>query len=194
MLVTESLLREQAGLLQKSVKKSAGRILMEQAGVASDTIFDVFLSHSKADEQLILGARSLLEDQGFSVYVDWVEDPHLDRSKVSVETAEILKQRMNQCGMLIYAHSVNSAASTWMPWELGYFDGKTGKVAILPIVAGYENEYGANEYLGLYPYLDYIAPKNSEEPILWVNRSFNVYADLEAWLRKNQPIRDRTPT
>ncbi|MGN6065368.1 TIR domain-containing protein [Brevundimonas diminuta] len=194
MLVTESLLREQASVLQKSVKKSAGRILTEQADVAGDTTFDVFLSHSKADEQLILGARILLENHGFSVYVDWLEDPHLDRSQVSTETADVLKQRMNQCGMLVYAHSLNSAASTWMPWELGYFDGKTGKVAILPIVPGYELEYGANEYLGLYPYLDYFPTKTSDEEILWVNRSFNVYADLESWLRKNQPIRDHTPT
>lgn len=192
MLITEGRLRERATTLQKSVKKSASRILTEQAS-AHDATFDVFLSHSKADEDLVLGAKDLLEDNGFSVYVDWVDDPHLDRSKVSAETASILRARMAQCRMLVYAHSPNSGLSTWMPWELGYFDGTTGKIAILPIVAKDEREYKGNEYLGLYPYLDYVAPEGSTEPIFWVNRSFFVYADLDQWLRQDLAITDKSP-
>jgi hypothetical protein len=42
-----------------------------------------------------------------------------------------------------------------MPWELGYFDGFKGKVAILPVVEGNVNTdaFTGQEYLGLYPYV-----------------------------------------
>ena len=193
MLISEGQLRERASVLQKSAKKSASRILTEQAS-AQDATFDIFLSHSKADEELVLGAKDLLEDNGFTVYVDWLEDPHLDRSTVSTGTAEVLRGRMKQCRMLVYAHSLNSSLSTWMPWELGFFDGSTGKIAILPIVTTAKSEYAGNEYLGLYPYLDYVAPIGKTDPIFWVNRSFFVYADLDRWLRSDLKISDRTPS
>ncbi|MHB8287023.1 MAG: TIR domain-containing protein [Caulobacteraceae bacterium] len=192
MLITETSLRERASVLQKSVKKSAARILIEQAS-QTDKTFDIFLSHSKADEETVLGAKDLLEDHGFSVYVDWLEDPHLDRTKVTGATADVLRSRMAQCKMLVYAHSTNSGTSTWMPWELGYFDGLVGKIAILPIVANEATEYKGNEYLGLYPYLDYVPPEGQTKPIFWINRSFFFYADLDRWLRKSLPIVDRTP-
>ena len=37
--------------------------------------FDIFLSHSSKDKQLILGVKQLIEDSGYSVYIDWVDDP-----------------------------------------------------------------------------------------------------------------------
>jgi hypothetical protein len=192
LLVTENLLRAQAAVLQKSVQKSASRILNEQAS-ANRMDFDIFLSHSKADEEVILGAKSMFEDKGFSVYVDWIDDPHLDRSQVTAKTAGELRERMSQCKMLVYAHSLNSAASTWMPWELGYFDGKTGKIGILPIATGSTLEFEGNEYLGLYPYIDFVAPEGEPEREFWINRSFHVYAPLRGWLHRDVEIRDRTP-
>jgi hypothetical protein len=65
--------------------------------------FDVFLSHSYTDSTTILGVFDLLEAQGLSVYVDWIVDNQLDRTKVSRQTADKLRQRMRQCRSLIYA-------------------------------------------------------------------------------------------
>jgi hypothetical protein len=192
MLITEGLLRKRATIIEKGAKKSAGRILLEQAST-DDQAFDIFLSHSKADEELILGAKDLLEDDGFTVYVDWLHDPHLDRTKVTEATAEALRARMAQCGMLVYAHSLHSGTSTWMPWELGYFDGMNGKIAILPITAYDQLEFKGNEYLGLYPYLDHVPAEGETKPTFWINRSFYVYANLDLWLRKNVAIKDRKP-
>ena len=56
------------------VAKSAGR-------------FDVFLSHSVRDAALSLGLKKVLEADGLSVYVDWIEDADLDRTNVSAATA-----------------------------------------------------------------------------------------------------------
>jgi hypothetical protein len=114
--------------------------------------FDVFLSHSSEDAEVIAGVKILLEREGMSVYVDWLEDPEADRSNVTPQTANMLRARMNHCGSLLYASSKSSAQSKWMPWELGYFDGRRpGCVGILPIVASAGEIFRGQEYLGLYP-------------------------------------------
>jgi hypothetical protein len=113
--------------------------------------FDLFLSHSIGDAEVILGVKELLETEGLSVYVDWVVDPQLDRRKVTPATAARLRERMNRCGYLLYASSSSSSNSKWMPWELGYFDGRRGRVGILPVVASAGAGFAGVEYLGLYP-------------------------------------------
>lgn len=70
---------------------------------------------------LIAGLKLILEDLGYSVYVDW-NDNQLDPNNVTPETAKMLRERMKQCKSLIYAFSENASSSKWMPWELGYFD------------------------------------------------------------------------
>ncbi|MBB5202885.1 hypothetical protein HNQ51_000178 [Inhella inkyongensis] len=114
--------------------------------------FDVFLSHSVRDAELIAGVTRLLEDQGLKVYVDWLVDPQLDRNAVTKETAALLRQRMRQSKSLIFVASDGASSSKWMPWELGYFDGfKPGNVAILPLLDNASEVFRGQEYLGLYP-------------------------------------------
>lgn len=116
--------------------------------------FDVFLSHSIRDEELVLGIVEFLKQMGKEVYVDWIEDRQLSRSSVTPETAETLRQRMNQSSRLLYLATDNASSSKWMPWELGYFDGlKYGNVAILPLVDSAYSSFQGQEYLGLYPAL-----------------------------------------
>jgi hypothetical protein len=96
--------------------------------------------------------KLLLEKQGFSVYVDWDTDAHLDRSTVSKETAVLLRTRMRQSKSLLYLATENAGASKWMPWELGYFDGlRNGGVAVLPLVDQEDGKFPRQEYLALYP-------------------------------------------
>ena len=119
------------------------------------TNFDIFLSHSSKDKQLTLGVKQLIEDSGYSVYIDWVDDPQLDRANVNAQTADKLRTRMRQSKFLVYVDSNNATTSTWMPWELGYFDGyKPNKVGILPIRQNAEGSYIGQEYLGLYPKIE----------------------------------------
>lgn len=117
--------------------------------------FDVFLSHSVKDAELVLGVVRILEDMGKKVYVDWVVDKQLSRDSVTKETAETLRTRMKESSRLLYLATDNASSSKWMPWELGYFDGlKSGKVAILPLVDSAYSSFQGQEYLGLYPALD----------------------------------------
>ena len=53
---------------------SAGHILKEEA-LAKRASYDVFLSHSYDDRQIILGAKRFIEAKGYSVFVDWIEEP-----------------------------------------------------------------------------------------------------------------------
>lgn len=117
--------------------------------------FDVFLSHSVKDAELVLGVVGILKDMGKKVYVDWVVDKQLSRDSVTKETAETLRNRMKQSSKLLYLATDNASSSKWMPWELGYFDGlKSGKVSILPLVDSVDSSFQGQEYLGLYPALD----------------------------------------
>jgi TIR domain len=129
--------------------------LRKSARTPSVTHFDIFLSHSREDVEVIAGIKALLENDGLSVYVDWLDDPRLDRSHVTAATAEVLRSRMNHCGYLLYGSSRSSSNSKWMPWELGYFDGRRpGKVGILPVVASPGDPFVGVEYLGLYPLVE----------------------------------------
>jgi hypothetical protein len=129
--------------------------LRKAASTPRDTRFDIFLSHSSEDARVIVGVRAMLEKEGMKVYVDWLEDPELDRSRVNTTTAATLRARMNHCGYLLYASSHSSSNSKWMPWELGYFDGRRpGHVGILPIVAAPGESFVGVEYLGLYPVVE----------------------------------------
>jgi hypothetical protein len=150
---TKSGARAAAKAQPQKLAKSFGDILAEDASKVSDwQSFDVFLSHSIVDAELILGVKVLLEKRGYSVYVDWETDKDLDRSTVSPKTAELLRTRMTQSKSLLYVATENAASSKWMPWELGYFDGlRKGGVAIFPLLDSEAETFRGQEYLGLYP-------------------------------------------
>lgn len=133
--------------------KAATRILKEEATAATyHDQFDIFLSHSSKDADLILGGKAILESLGYKVYVDWIDDAQLDRTKVDSDTADLLRARMRQSNSLIWVATEAASESKWMPWELGYFDGyKPKHVAILPLVDSPYDAFKGQEYLSLYP-------------------------------------------
>lgn len=168
MIVTENRLRE-LSQWQRLEKSATTETILHESVTSSFESYDIFLSHSSMDSDLILGVKSLLEKYGFSVYVDWVDDPQLIRSSVNSTSASIIRSRMQCSSMLVYAHTNNSAKSKWCPWELGFFDGsKGGNIFIFPISNRPESSFKGQEYLGLYPYIDE-APTKSGVEQLWIN-------------------------
>ncbi|WP_432941156.1 hypothetical protein ACQPXM_33030 [Kribbella sp. CA-253562] len=147
------------GSAREALRKSAQR-----------DIYDIFLSHSFRDAELILGVKRVLEKRGNSVYVDWIEDAELDRSAVTAATAARLRQRMKQSRSLVYAYTAASGTSKWMPWELGFFDGhRSGEsIAIMPLVAASGGRPPGQEYLGLYPLVEELKEGSRQTP--WVTR------------------------
>lgn len=150
---TKSQARAAALARRQVLAKSSGQILAEDNARSSEiATFDVFLSHSIADAELIHGVKEMLVRLGLSVYVDWQTDAAIDRSAVSRKTAALLRARMGQSKSLLYVATENASNSKWMPWELGYFDGlRNGGVAVLPLLDQENTTFSGQEYLGLYP-------------------------------------------
>lgn len=176
----------QSDILTES--RASDHLANESVKQASVTHFDIFLSHAYIDKTIVIGVYSILRNLGFSVYVDWIHDPNLNRNFVTPSTADVLRKRMRQSDSLMYATTKSSTSSKWMPWECGLFDGHDGHVAILPVVESSFASYSGQEYLGLYP----IATKNSYSSgrnQLWIynqnNMGSSVYFDT--WIRGNNP-------
>jgi len=184
--------RADSRVIAKSM--DSGSVLRESVLAAASTDeFDVFLCHSIRDAELVQGAKKILEDLGLKVYVDWIVDPQMDRSSVTAETARTLRDRMQKSRSLLYLFSNNSKRSRWMPWELGYFDGRNGTVGVLPIAPDQGSlDFSQEEYLGLYPKVEL---SNST---LFVNRTAgapvsaedkNNYRSFRAWVAGPEKLR-----
>ena len=167
---------------------SAASLLTEQMKKqASVSQHDIFLSHAFDDKELILGVALTLEDLGYSVYLDWRDDPSLDRKNVTAATAEKLRARMKVSKCLFYATTENASTSKWMPWELGYKDGQSTCAAILPIKETTPTSFNGQEYLGIYPYAVQQRDTEGKERI-WIHRAPTVYVVFEAWLEGKEPF------
>lgn len=151
-------------------------------------VYDVFLSHSSLDKKLVLTLIELFNEAGYAVYVDWIEDQELDRNNATSNTADILRSRMNNSRGLSYVATSNILSSKWCPWELGYFDGKkNSRCCILPVVE--TGSFAGQEYLGLYPYLQYSTNTRTNKYDFWVyEQGSDKYIVLSEWLKGKNPI------
>ena len=167
---------------------SARTVLNEGRISDSTKQYDIFLSHSSKDDKLIAGLKLMLEDLGYTVYVDW-NDSALDPNNVTPETAKILRERMAQCRSLIYAFSENASNSKWMPWELGYFDAlKNSRVAVLPISQTAKNAYKGSEFVGVYYVVQIDRIRNTTKDAIWVYNNDD-YVIYDSWLRGVNPFK-----
>lgn len=184
MILSESYLRNEQKLYTNTYKYEK---LLENRKYNSREKYDLFISHSYMDKELVEVLYNKFEEAGYKVYIDWKEKTLQDRENVSAETARQLKLRMNNCTGLSYIATSNIVNSKWCPWELGYADGKKNKAAILPITKEKTYEYKGIEYLGIYPYIDYAKRKNGEYDF-WVNdgQVNNKYTSLREWLNGSE--------
>ena len=190
--LTNSEVRQAAqGRLQKSFSSSASQVLREAVRASStEEKFDIFLSHASEDAEIVLGVREILVGLGLTVYIDWIDDPQLDRGSVTAENADMLRRRMRASKSLILLTTKNSATSRWMPWELGYFDGhKTGFIGILPIVDYSGSTFAGQEYLGLYPLVEKLPLTGGGTKFCVVERARKGYRFLDDFAHGQATIR-----
>jgi len=187
MLFVESEARARARKAT-TITKSAADVLVEQTQAQRKAALptDIFLSHSFKDNELILGIALQIEDLGYKVYIDWRDDPTLDRTHVNKKTATLLRDRLCASKCLLYVTTESSADSKWMPWELGFKDGQSGKVAIVPVASGRQEEYKGQEYLAIYYYIS-VANDTSKRRRLWVQSSPICYITFDRWLEGEAP-------
>ena len=93
--------------------------------------YDLFLSHSSFDSELLLSLKSILNHSNVNVYVDWVCDRNaLKRDLTNANTAKTIIERLKSSKALLYIHTKASQKSKWTPWELGFFHALKGKICI----------------------------------------------------------------
>ena len=146
----------------------------------STVTYDLFISHSFNDRDLLIGLLQLFDSSGYKVYIDWINDSSLDRKNVTPDTATLIKNRIRQSKGTSYIATTNSSQSKWCPWELGVSDGMNGRVCILPIM---NSSFKGQEYLGLYPYLEYGLPDKKKNDFYVVDQqSSGKSVSLRNWL------------
>lgn len=175
---------KQAVTMQRTASIILNESIQRQASISHH---DIFLSHSYDDRELVLGVALLIEDMGYTVYIDWRDDPSLDRKNITAQTAEKLRVRMKQSRCLFFSTTEHASESKWMPWELGFKDGHNARTAILPIIQTTTEAYVGQQYLGIYPYVSDGEPEGSQKNILWIHRSPKCYVWFDAWLKGDEP-------
>jgi len=168
---------------------TAQRQLLKEAMAPLDWQFDIFLSHSYRDAVRVRALKGLIEELGYSVYVDWVEDDELNRQGVDAATAARLRQRIHMSRCLLVHVTPNTSVSRWVPWELGFADGAGKQVGILPTPERdvKTDRYEGEEYLKLYPYIDLAEDTEAGEPTLWANSAPDIYVSFDRWLNGQAP-------
>jgi hypothetical protein len=149
--------------LEKSIiTESLNKTRTFSAKTAYDTKTTVFLSHKHKDlEELeeATGVIELLEDMGVKVYIDSMENKMPEQT--SGETASRIKDVIviKYCNKFILLATEKAIESYWCNWELGIGDVHKFEpnIAIVPVKekGQYNHQYKGNEYLQIYPHIDY---------------------------------------
>ena len=149
--------------------------------------FDIFLSYSYPDKDFALIIFKLLRECGYKTYID-LKDKYLDRNDVDEETARRISKIMNNCKCLVYVHTPSAKVSKWCPWELGYMSGRTNfRCCVVPLIEDKE-DFPHQEYLGLYPIVEYEKIKDTDEYAFWVRKyKTSSYVNLKFFIDGKDP-------
>lgn len=182
MILNERILRQAALEAQRSYESYSYSI--PHFDTAEN--YDLFISHSFKDKNLVTGLYHLFSKAGYKVYIDWIDDSNLDRKSVTPDTAAIIKRRIKSSKGAAYIATANSTTSKWCPWELGVSDGMHDRVCILPVM---DCSFKGQEYLGLYPYLEYGQVAGEQRNEFWVydQQDKSKYTTLRGWLKGSKP-------
>lgn len=123
----------------------------------------VFLSHKhpKDHEQEmrrdLRGVMGLLDELGAKVYIDSMDNAMPQQT--AGETALRIKEVIKYCKKFVLFATEKAIESYWCNWELGIGDTYkySNHIAILPMKerGTYDYLYKGNEYLQIYPRIDY---------------------------------------
>lgn len=151
MILTETKLRELTSrVIILNEARAQTRYFSE-----TDRKWSIFLSHKHNELEYLERVRYVLESLNTSVYVDWA-DPSMQHP-TDRRTAEALKKKIERYDKFIFIASDAAIASKWCNWEIGYGDAhkyEQDKIALFPIKQD-DREWKGNEYLQLYPSIEY---------------------------------------
>ena len=64
--------------------------------------YDIFLSQTIRDAEIVLGVYDYLTDKGFVVFCDWIDEPHNNRNEVTPANAAFIRKTMSRCDTLLF--------------------------------------------------------------------------------------------
>jgi hypothetical protein len=117
----------------------------------------IFLSHKHSDLKDLRGVMGLIKSFGTKIYIDSMDNKMPNQT--SGDTALRIKDVIKYCDKFMFLATDKAIESYWCNWELGIGDiNKYIKhIAIIPMKekGKYDSEYKGNEYLQIYPQLEY---------------------------------------
>ncbi len=170
MILTESKLRE---LTSRAIILNEARV--QTRHFSETNRLSIFLSHKHNELEYLERVRYVLESLNASVYVDWA-DPSM-KHPTDRKTAETLKRKIKQYDKFIFIASDAAIASKWCNWEIGYGDAhkyEKDKIALFPIKQD-DREWKGNEYLRLYPSIEYFDGTTTYDTGRIISEGFYVY-------------------
>ena len=150
--LTEDELRRRARRFAENKGVSINEALDSVARKHAGT-YDVFLSQTIRDAEIVLGFFDYLTSLGLEVFCDWITAGELHREDVTVANAAYLRDVMSRSSSMLFLDTEGADQSQWMCWELGWFDANNGHVAVVPVLLESDQSYRGREFLGLYPYV-----------------------------------------
>jgi len=88
---------------------------------------DVFISHKMEDAEKARRLKRRIESFGLTCWID-ADDGEMGQLPVDYKVlTDRIREHLRTCRCLIFAFSAKSRESRWMPWELGFFDGRWGQ-------------------------------------------------------------------
>ena len=171
MILTESKLRE---LTSQAIILNEAQVQTRHFSESNKRL-SVFLSHKHNELEYLERVRFVLESLNASVYVDWA-DPSMQHP-TDRRTAEALKKKIERYDKFIFIASDATITSKWCNWEIGYGDAykyKQDKIALFPIKQD-DREWKGNEYLQLYPSIEYFDGTTKYKSGKTIPEGFYVY-------------------
>lgn len=93
---------------------------LKTGSIQSKKTFDLFISHSYKDNDLVRSLLPVLNANGFNIYCDWTSDnDFLKRELVSEYTETVIKIRIEQSAKILFLqteNSVNESREVLSPW------------------------------------------------------------------------------
>ncbi|MBX8490920.1 toll/interleukin-1 receptor domain-containing protein [Pseudomonas cichorii] len=93
---------------------------LKSGSIQSRKVFDLFISHSYKDNDLVRRLLPALNENGFNIYCDWTSDnDFLRRELISEYTETVIKTRIEQSARVLFLqtkNSVNENGVVLSPW------------------------------------------------------------------------------
>lgn len=84
--------------------------------------YDMFVSHSSMDREIIRKLISYENDQGIFAFCDWMNDSdYLKRTLLCEATLHVIEYRLDKSDTLIFVRTPSSIQSVWCKYEINYF-------------------------------------------------------------------------